>query len=253
MERPKDRFSDRASLYSKFRPVYPEALIDDIVSLSTQRKNCWDCGTGNGQVALLLSRHFDQVYATDISEQQLRHAQNTSNIQYSIARAEQSELPANLFDLITVAQAAHWFDLAAFYKEVERVAKDGCILAIWGYGLLRFHQELDRKINLFYKQIVGPYWDEERKQVEGHYADLFFPYDLIHLSGTYEITKDFTLADIRGYLSTWSSVKRFIEAKGYDPVPNFIEEITQFWSNRDHKLQARFPIFTKITRIRKNS
>lgn len=41
-------------------------------------------------------------------------------------------------DLLTTAQAAHWFDLEKFYVELKRILRPGGVVAIWGYGLCHF-------------------------------------------------------------------------------------------------------------------
>jgi len=119
----KDNFSTQSDDYAKFRPVYPRELIDYLLSLTDTHETCWDCGTGNGQLAVKLAGHFDKIFATDISEKQLSNATHKPNIAYSKQPAEQTNFPDRSFDLITVAQAAHWFDHERFNREVKRVLK----------------------------------------------------------------------------------------------------------------------------------
>src|SRR5688572_9865875 len=115
----KDYFSGHSKLYAAFRPTYPAALYDSIFSHLKNKTTAWDCGTGNGQVAGYLSEHFATVCATDISKPQLDHAVRAPNIFYTLSPAERTEFPDQHFDLITVAQAIHWFDRELFYKEVK--------------------------------------------------------------------------------------------------------------------------------------
>ena len=70
----KDQFSKQSDLYVKFRPSYPQEVFDFILSLVSARHLAWDVGTGNGQIAEVLSTYFDQVIATDISEKQISNA-----------------------------------------------------------------------------------------------------------------------------------------------------------------------------------
>src|SRR5689334_5303642 len=114
----KDNFSTQSEQYAKFRPTYPDDLYQFLFSLIKTKNIAWDCGTGNGQVAQELSKHFKEVYATDVSEKQIKNAIQRGNIFYKVERAEQTSFPDKNFDLITVAQAIHWFDFDAFYKEV---------------------------------------------------------------------------------------------------------------------------------------
>jgi len=70
----KDNFSNQSFLYAKFRPSYPAALFEFILSLVPDKQSAWDCGTGNGQIAGVLADSFEIVYATDISKNQLANA-----------------------------------------------------------------------------------------------------------------------------------------------------------------------------------
>lgn len=119
----KDNFSKQAAGYAKYRPVYPPELYDFILANAPRKQAAWDCGTGNGQAANELAKTFDKVYATDISQKQIEKAVQQSNIFYSVQPAEQTNFPGNSFDLITVAQALHWFKFDDFYTELKRVAK----------------------------------------------------------------------------------------------------------------------------------
>ncbi|MEZ5673198.1 MAG: class I SAM-dependent methyltransferase [Thiotrichaceae bacterium] len=159
----KDNFSIQADSYAKYRPHYPAALYDFLHQQVQHHEVAWDCATGNGQVAIELARFFKQVHATDASQAQLIHAKKLPNINYSVALAENSNLEAQSIDLITVAQAVHWFDFNKFYQEVQRVARHEAIIALWGYGLLTISKPLDDIIGDFYAHTVGQYWDAEKK------------------------------------------------------------------------------------------
>src|SRR5688572_29467213 len=119
----KDFFSGHSKLYATFRPSYPADLYSFVFTHVKNFYSAWDCATGNGQVAQVLAKHFKHVEATDISQQQLDNAVQIQNIHYSTQGAEKTAFPNNHFDLITVGQALHWFDLDKFYSEVKRVAK----------------------------------------------------------------------------------------------------------------------------------
>src|ERR1700674_1499230 len=105
----KDNFSQYAELYAKYRPSYPQELYDFILTQVNHKQAAWDCGTGNGQTAIVLSGYFEKVFATDISQRQLENAYPAANIFYSVQPAERTDFPDKTFDLITVSQALHWF------------------------------------------------------------------------------------------------------------------------------------------------
>ena len=166
----KDLFSSNSKSYASFRPTYPEALYDFIYGHVKNFDLVWDAGTGNGQAAVALAAKFKRVVATDISAQQLEQAEQISNIEYSVG-SEQADLPDQSTDLITAAQAIHWFDRRKFFAEVRRVGKPGSVVAVWGYGLLSINPSINQHLAHFYKDIIGPYWDPERKHIDDRFRN----------------------------------------------------------------------------------
>ena len=207
-------------------------------------------GTGNGQVALLLSKSFKNVYASDISAEQLAQAQTEKNICYSLEPAENTSFSNNSFDLITVAQAIHWFDFTAFNTEVQRVLKPNGIIAIWGYSLLRINPEIDEIIDNFYNTIIGTYWNKERHHVDAHYKTIVFDFDEIKVTQKFEIHTQWTLSHLKGYFNSWSSVQNYITLnQGDNPVDSLIKEISTKWKSESRSV--KFPIFLRIGRHKK--
>ncbi|MFY0685823.1 MAG: hypothetical protein JXQ90_01590 [Cyclobacteriaceae bacterium] len=76
-------------------------------------------------------------------------------------------------------KAIHWFDFELFYQEVFRVSKPSAIVAILGYGLVQIHPTIDQVVQYLYKDILGGYWDEERRFIDEHYSTIPFPFDEI--------------------------------------------------------------------------
>lgn len=244
----KDYFSSQSKVYAAFRPTYPKELYEFIFSQLKDKKSAWDCATGNGQVAQYLSRHFEMVHATDISQPQLNHAVKGVNISYAVSPAEKTSFDSNQFDLITVAQALHWFDRDRFYEEAKRVGKPGALLAVWGYALLYIEPVIDKLIMEFYNDIVGPYWDEARRLVEQAYRTISFPFEQIQ-TPAFSIKVDWTIDQLAGYFSSWSATQKFIKEKGFDPVEPFITSLQKHWSTEVKNVN--FPIFTRFGRIEK--
>ena len=246
MAQHKDYFSgqDHAKLYAAFRPVYPENLYRFIFAHLNGRSAAWDCATGSGQVAEYLSHHFSQVQATDISQQQIANAYQAPNITYAVAPAEKTPFPDHHFDLITVAQALHWFDTDAFYTEAKRVLKTDGLLAVWGYALCKVSDPIDAIFLDFYQHTVGPYWDSARRLVEEQYRSVPFPFKKIEAPAFY-IRTIWTLDQYTGYLSTWSATQKFIQQNSFDPVPALIPKLAKYWPKTEQK-EVRFPIFLKL-------
>jgi SAM-dependent methyltransferase len=238
----KDYFSGHSKLYATFRPTYPETLYQFIFEHIKQFDYAWDCATGNGQVAQRLASVFQTVYATDISQQQLDHGVQLKNIQYSVASAEQTNFQNQQFDLITVGQAMHWFDLDKFYAEVKRVLKPNGVLAVWGYSVCSVNETIDIIFNDFYRNTVGAYWDSARKMVEDEYEGMPFPFTEIP-TPKFSIEVHWTLEEFGGYLTTWSATQKFIRAKNFNPVPELVEKLKPHWNNT---MTVRFPVFLKL-------
>jgi len=244
----KDFFSSQSKVYAAFRPTYPKALYDFIFRRLIDKKVAWDCATGNGQVAQYLASCFNEVYATDISQQQLNHAVREKNIFYSKCPAEKTGFRDNQFSLVAIAQALHWFDQRLFFEEARRVAKPNAIVAAWGYGLLYIDPIIDGLILEFYKDKVGPYWDEARKLVENEYRSVKFPFDEIK-APSFSIKVQWTIDQLAGYLSSWSATQKYVSEKGHDPVSPFIKTLQKHWQTTE--MIASFPIFTRIGKVKK--
>ncbi len=240
----KDNFSRQARLYSQFRPDYPDELIDFILENTAGRSQAWDCGTGNGQFAKKLSPHFEQVFGTDISEQQLNNAERRPNIIYQKERAESSSFENDQFDLISVAQAIHWFDFEAFYAEVYRTLKPGGTFVVTGYALLRICPEVDEVIDHFYTEIIGPYWDPERKYIDEKYRTIPFSFKEITCP-EFSFNSTWTLDQLKGYLNTWSSVQHYKADRNKDPVKLISSQLNEAWGNQTIK-EVQFPILLRM-------
>jgi ubiquinone/menaquinone biosynthesis C-methylase UbiE len=213
----KDLFSSHSPDYSRYRPSYPKELFSFLRKLCQYRERAWDCGTGNGQVAGELSNFFEQVYATDISINQLSQAIEKENIHYSKQPAEKTSFPDDSFDLMTVGQAVHWFDFDKFYTEVKRVLKKDAVIAIFGYALFRSNAETDATIDHFYNNIIGPHWSPERQYLEERYQTIPFPFREIE-TPDFEMNQQWSFERLTGYLNTWSAVKSYEHEKGENPV-----------------------------------
>src|SRR4249919_1013204 len=129
----KDHFSGHAAAYAQARPTYPAELFAWLASQCPRHELVWDAGCGNGQASVALAAHFQRVFASDPSATQIDAAMPHPSVRYSVEPAERCSLPDHCADLVTVAQALHWFDHAAFYAEVRRVLKPGGVIAAWCY------------------------------------------------------------------------------------------------------------------------
>jgi SAM-dependent methyltransferase len=240
----KDHFSKQAADYAKFRPGYPRKLFDYLGSIAPSRQVAWDCGTGNGQAAVGLASVFDRVIATDASEKQIGNAQSHERVDYGVAPAENSGIGSGTIDLIMVAQALHWFDLNRFYVEARRVLKPDGILAASAYNLLHVEPAIDEVVNRYYYEVVGPFWPPERKLVE-QFAKLPFPFREID-APKFEMTAQWNLDHLLGYLQTWSSTQRFIAANASDPLEQIMDELRTAWGDSPQTRNVTWPLVLRI-------
>ena len=244
----KDHFSTKSGNYAAYRPTYPRALVDYLAGLCPQTEWALDAGCGTGQLSVLLADRFSHVTATDASAQQIEKAEAHAGVEYRVAPAERSGLPDHSVDLITVAQAAHWFDLDAFYAEARRVGKLGAVLALITYGVIQADPELDPIIRHFYKDVVGPYWPPERRHVEDGYRSLDFPFDE-WTAPPLAIEVQWRASDLIGYIDTWSAVRGLEKAEGRQPIEQFQRELLARWRDPQHRRIIRFPLSLRIGRI----
>lgn len=236
-----DLFSHDSAAYRDARPTYPEALFAWIATASRQRCAAWDCACGNGQATVPLSRYFDKVYGTDASKSQIEAAPLADNIEFRVADAGASGLTESSVDVVTCAQAAHWFDHDAFHREVRRVLKPGGLLCLWTYGVHHVSDEFDLPMGEFYSEVVGPYWPPERHHVDSHYTDLPFPFDRIE-APSLEMEHEWDLAQLFAYVSTWSASKAYTDANGVDPIQTVRERLTSAWGDPATRRTVRWPL-----------
>lgn len=244
-----DHFSGQAGDYARFRPGYPAHLFAWLAGAAPGRERAWDCGTGSGQAARGLAEHFREVVATEPSAAQLAHAAPHPRVRYVRAVAESAPLRAASVDLVAVAQALHWFDLDRFYGEVRRVARPGALLAVWTYGLARVSPAVDGAVRHFYEAVVGPYWPPERRHVESGYRTLPFPFDEL-APPPLESVHEWTLADLLGFLRSWSAVGRYRTARGEDPVAAATPALTAAWGDPSVPRPVRWPLALRTARVR---
>lgn len=247
----KDHFSAHSDQYHRFRPGYPNELFQWLATITSSHIKAWDCATGNGQAAKQLATYYDHVLATDASEQQIRQASASPNIHYSVAQETNARIADHSIDLVTVAQAIHWFDTDVFFTEVRRVIKPGGVLAVWGYNLLRIEPVIDNLIDQLYWTTLHNYWPDERKLLEQEYASIHFPFSKIQTPG-FEMSQLWTKEQLLGYLDTWSAVRGYISDKGENPLADFALSLSRHWKGNDVK-KIMWPLTLVVTKAEGDS
>jgi len=243
-----DHFSGISAAYAAFRPRYPDALFEFLAQVAPAQADAWDAGTGSGQAAIGLARHFNHVIATDASSAQLEHATPDTRISYRVATAEASGLDNTSVDLVTAAQALHWFDRSRFWAEVRRVLRPGGVIAVWTYVLFEIAPPIDAIIRHFYRGVVGPYWPPERRITEERYQTIEFPFSEF-AAPNFVIEQAVTLDDVAGYIRTWSATRAFVKHHGEDPVDGLVNELAPAWGSPQQSRLARWPVTMRVGRV----
>lgn len=241
-------FDQGGEAYAYFRPGYPDQLVEFLVAVTPDHRLAVDVGCGTGQLTSRLARHFDQVFGLDSSTDQIANATPAERTRYQCAPAEMMPLPDKSASLVTAAQAAHWFDLPAFYAEARRVLMPDSILALISYGVLRLEPELDERFRHFYWQEIYSYWPPERKLVDSGYADIDFPFSEF-AAPPMCIQLEWNLRDLLGYISTWSAIRRARGAGQGAVLLNFAESMTRDWGQPEAQRSITWPINMRIGRL----
>ncbi|KZL09461.1 Trans-aconitate 2-methyltransferase [Pseudovibrio axinellae] len=251
--KPKDvaasHFQTAGGAYAKYRPTYPAELATFLALQCRQHNTALDLGCGTGQFSKLIANHFKQVLATDVSASQIDNAVPASNIRFAVEPAEQCSADDGSVDLIVAAQAAHWFDLARFYEEVERIAAPGAVLALVSYGVLAIDEaKCNERFGKFYYDEIGPYWPPERKHVDNGYASFEFPFQAIKYPSL-SIERNWTLEQFLGYVGTWSSIRAATKAGEGAILGEFSKELASLWGDPNQQTKITWPIAKRLGRV----
>lgn len=245
-----DHFSGVADDYARYRPEYPDALFKWLARQPGHNGMAVDVACGSGQATRPLAGRFERVVGLDASEALIRVAPEIEGVEWKVARAEATGLPAASVDLVIAAQAAHWFKHEAFAREVRRILRPGGVVAAWCYGLFHFteHPGLEGALRHFHDAVVGPYWPPERIYIEEGYRRLPFPFRE-YAAPVFSMQGEFTGDALLGYLGTWSAVKRYREEEGADPLPGLDTRLAAAWPRDRNTVTATWPLWMRAGRI----
>jgi ubiquinone/menaquinone biosynthesis C-methylase UbiE len=241
-------FDKQAKDYARYRPGYPRQLYELIAKNAPGHALAWDAGTGSGQAALSLAEYFDSVIATDSSQAQVEHARPHPQVTYRVVAAESSGLDDSSCDAVTVANAVHWFNVPAFFKEAERVLKPGGVVAVWCYTEVIAEKPMD-EVTQKLKDDIRPYWPAPVRLVSDKYRNLEFPFEEIE-APEFMMDVHWTFDQILGYFSTWSAVQNYIADKGTDPVADLRKQFKSLAADSDRTYKVVFPLPLRIGRKR---
>lgn len=135
-------FAGTADYYARYRPVYPDRMLTDLVDLSVgpHGRRLVDLGCGTGEVALPLSASFDRVTAIDIDPDMAAIAERKAterqirNVAWTVGAAESLDLPAGSADLVVAGSSFHWMDRELLAGRVRTWLADTGVFGLLGGG-----------------------------------------------------------------------------------------------------------------------
>lgn len=227
-------FGDRSDLYAKIRPHYPDELFAFLASQGESKDQVWDVACGSGQAAIGLAKHFDEIHATDVSEQQIAHALPNPRVHYSVQPAEKTNFHNGQFSLVTVAQALHWFDYKKFWPEVKRVLKPKGVFAAWGYSWFDISTEINQILREKFLMPIKPYWAKENKLLWDGYRDIPFPLEKV-ATPEIKMEMEWDLEALFAYIQTWSAARQCLKYEGKTFLEQTHKYMKSAWGNTEEK------------------
>ncbi|XP_042516065.1 putative methyltransferase DDB_G0268948 [Macadamia integrifolia] len=234
-------FVRQAEVYANARPAYPSEWFSKLAALTPKWTLAWDVGTGNGQAAIGVAEHYEQVIATDVSEAQLKHARPHPKVHYvhTPLSMSEDELVSLIggegsVDLITVAEAVHWFDLPTFYSLVNRILrKPGGVIAVWGYKNFTVNPVFDSVMKRFIGTTI-PFFNANISYIKDSYCTLPFPSESVGIGSEgnpvmLELPQEMSFDGVLKWMSSWSAVSTAKE-NGVDLLnEGVVKELESAW------------------------
>lgn len=239
--------------YAQARPDYHPSVYEYIVATHKatggQFNTLVDVGCGPGNCARALAPQFAHVYGIDPAAGMIATAKElggTSSsgeaIQYGQGAAEEfgragdQVIPDGTVDMVSVGNAAHWFDMQRFWQRAAAILKPGGSVAIWTTGDTRVHPDsrcavaVQAALDEFRTHELEPYFNEGNRIVLSRYGDLLLPWaapvpvpafpqsefvrrdwttdETFMMDGNMDINMDL----LEKVMSTWSPYTRWCEA-----------------------------------------
>ena len=234
-------FNDKSDVYRAARPGYPDELLSYVAGLAPSRGVAWDCATGNGQAAIGLAKHFSVVHATDASENQIAHAIPHERIVYAVGVAEKSSFDDATIDLVTVAQALHWFEYSRFWPEIGRVLKPGGVFAAWGYDWFKVDADVDNLLRRTLLDRIESYWAAQNRILWNGYQGVFFPFEKLD-TPTFQLKLHWDLESLFSYILSWSATRRCMESEGSQFLRDAFQAAMSAWGEPKDRRTIVMPL-----------
>jgi ubiquinone/menaquinone biosynthesis C-methylase UbiE len=240
-----ERFSSRVDNYVRFRPGYPPEVVDLL------KKECGltpdsviaDVAFGTGIFTRMLVEHGNRVFGVEPNAD-MRRAGAQFVASYSLftsvtGTAEATTLPDDSVDIVTAAQAAHWFDREKARREFIRILKPGGWLVLLWNDRRTDSTEFLRQ----YEQLLRTYgtdYEDVRQQgmtlaIEGFFGQSF-------QTRAFEYKQTFDYAGIEGRLLSSSYIPEKDHPK-YDPM---LRELRRIFDGHQVQGKVSFDYDTRV-------
>lgn len=174
-----EKFTGKAEIYNKYRSNYPNQCIEDIIKVINNKNIIIaDIGAGTGKLTEQFLRKGIKVIAVEPNNDMLEIAikdlsKYDTLFEYKQEPAEKTTIKNNSVDIITVAQAFHWFDKSIFKEECKRILKPNGIIAIM-WNFIDYKQDLESKIIETHKKYTHLTFNaSEEKQRDNDIIEFF--------------------------------------------------------------------------------
>jgi SAM-dependent methyltransferase len=185
--KPKERFSNRAENYVKYRPHYPIEILDFLKKeICCQKEDVIsDIGSGTGILSELFLKNGNVVFGVEpnkkMREAGKEYLKNYENFKSNDGSAENTGLANESIDMIVVGQAFHWFDVLKCKTEFQRILKNKKnVLLIWNERILDDSGFMSDYESIIQK-CIKDYGEVTHRRVDENKIKLFFSTDQLNL------------------------------------------------------------------------
>ena len=230
---PTQRFTERAGQYSLYRPEYPQAIVPYLVQtigLSPQSLIA-DVGSGTGIFSKLLLESGHTVTSVEPNTEMRKKAEITLShypgFRSVEGTAEVTTLPDRGFDLVTVAQAFHWFRPAETRREFERILKyPGHVLLVWNI------LQSDNPFLEAYTELKETYSEtivHEHRANLRRIQEIFDPFPVT--THSFRKTQQLDAEGLKGHLLSFSTVPMAGDAR----YPEMMRELDRIFAQHNQQ------------------
>lgn len=222
-------FASAADVYERARPSYPQEAVDWFAAQTGlgPGKTVVDLGAGTGKLTRLLAPTGARVVAIEPIPEMRAHIEGAELLD---GTAEEIPLPDASADVVTVAQAFHWFDHDRALPEIHRVLRDGgSLVLVWNM------RDLDDPVQRGVEELLHPLRVDVPGQIAGAWREplarsrLFGP----SAAAEFRYAQEFTTDDLCDRVASTSFVAAL------DPVDR--EELLVRVRALTHGIEEPFP------------